>query len=236
VIRLLALKQVSVYYGHVHALKRVSLQVEPGKIVALLGANGAGKSTTLKAISRMVSLKEGAIEFEGFSLLKSSPGEVVKKRIIHCPENRRIFPKFTVEENLRIGAYTRKDSNVKKDLEKIFAFFPRIKERVKQVAGTLSGGEQQMLAIGRSLMANPRVLLLDEPSLGLAPNFVHEIFLIIKKINNEGTSVLLVEQNAHMALEISHYAYVLENGQVELEGPSEQLKNNEQVKKLYLGG
>ncbi|PLT33494.1 ABC transporter ATP-binding protein [Bacillus sp. V5-8f] len=233
---MLSLKQVSVFYGHVQALNNISLRVEPGHIVALLGANGAGKSTTLKTISRLVTPKEGSLEFEGASLLQSSPSAVVKKRIIHCPENRRIFPKFTVEENLRIGAYTRKDQNTKQDMEKIFEFFPRIKERLKQMAGTLSGGEQQMLAIGRSLMANPRVLLLDEPSLGLAPNLVKEIFSIIKKINNEGTSILLVEQNAHMALEISGYAYVLENGRVELEGPSEQLKNNEEVKKLYLGG
>lgn len=210
--------------------------MEPGKIVALLGANGAGKSTTLKTISRLVTPKKGTIEFDGSSLLKYSPAAVVRKRIIHCPENRRIFPKFTVEENLRIGAYTRKDNHIKKDLDKIFELFPRIKERLKQVAGTLSGGEQQMLAIGRSLMGNPKVLLLDEPSLGLAPNFANEIFSIIKKINDEGTSILLVEQNAHKALEISNYGYVLENGHLELEGSAEHLRNNEEIKKLYLGG
>jgi branched-chain amino acid transport system ATP-binding protein len=235
-MQVLTLNNVSVTYGHIYALRKVSLQVKKGTIVALLGANGAGKSTTLKTISRLVQPKEGTLELEGKPLLKQTASDVVKKGIIHCPENRRIFPKFTVEENLKIGAYTRKDSRVKDDMEKVFSYFPRLKERIKQMAGTLSGGEQQMLAIGRALMAKPKVLLLDEPSLGLAPNIVRDIFAIIKKINNDGTSILLVEQNAHKALEISHYAYVLENGRVELEGTSEQLRNNEQIKKLYLGG
>jgi branched-chain amino acid transport system ATP-binding protein len=232
----LAIENLSVHYGYVHALRGVSLRVKPGSIVALLGANGAGKSTTLRAISRQVQPKEGAIQFAGESLLQQSASDVVKKGIIHCPENRRIFPKFTVEENLQIGAYTRRDEMVKADFEKVFRYFPRLKERRSQIAGTLSGGEQQMLAIGRSLMAKPQLLLLDEPSLGLAPNIVRDIFGIIKQINDEGTAILLVEQNAHKALEISDYAYVLENGRIELEGSSDQLKQSEQIKRLYLGG
>ncbi|MFM1653648.1 ABC transporter ATP-binding protein [Brevibacillus sp. B_LB10_24] len=233
---MLAIENLSVHYGYVHALRSVSLRVKPGSIVALLGANGAGKSTTLRAISRQVQPKEGTIQFAGESLLRQSASDVVKKGIIHCPENRRIFPKFTVEENLQIGAYTRRDDEVKADFEKVFRYFPRLKERLRQIAGTLSGGEQQMLAIGRSLMAKPQLLLLDEPSLGLAPNIVRDIFGIIKRINDEGTAILLVEQNAHKALEISDYAYVLENGRIELEGNSDQLKQNEQIKRLYLGG
>lgn len=169
-------------------------------------------------------------------MLRKKPSDIVRRRILHCPENRRIYPLFTVEENLKIGAYTRKDRQVKADMERVLAIFPRLKERLNQLAGTLSGGEQQMLAIGRALMGAPQILLLDEPSLGLAPNIVQEIFRIIKQINEEGTSILLVEQNAHMALEIAHYAYVLENGRIALEGEPEKLKNNDEVRKLYLGG
>lgn len=233
---MLVLEQISVYYGHVHALKNVSLKVTPGQIVALLGANGAGKTTTLKTISRLVTPRQGRYELNGESMLRKKPSDIVRRRIIHCPENRRIYPLFTVEENLKIGAYTRKDRQVKADMERVLTIFPRLKERLNQLAGTLSGGEQQMLAIGRALMGAPQILLLDEPSLGLAPNIVQEIFRIIKQINEEGTSILLVEQNAHMALEIAHYAYVLENGRIALEGEPEKLKNNDEVRKLYLGG
>lgn len=235
-MQVLVLEQISVYYGHVHALKNVSLKVTPGQIVALLGANGAGKTTTLKTISRLVTPRQGRYELNGESMLRKKPSDIVRRRIIHCPENRRIYPLFTVEENLKIGAYTRKDRQVKADMERFLAIFPRLKERLNQLAGTLSGGEQQMLAIGRALMGAPQILLLDEPSLGLAPNIVQEIFRIIKQINEEGTSILLVEQNAHMALEIAHYAYVLENGRIALEGEPEKLKNNDEVRKLYLGG
>ncbi|MCQ6279533.1 ABC transporter ATP-binding protein [Bacillus sp. EB600] len=233
---MLQLADVHVYYGHVHALRGVSMKIDDGKIVSLLGGNGAGKSTTLKIISRLIQPKNGFYEVDGQSMLKESPSRVVKRGIIHCPENRRVFPLFTVEENLKIGAYKRRDKKIKHDLEKVFTYFPRLKERVNQKAGTLSGGEQQMLAIGRSLMGQPKVLLLDEPSLGIAPNLVVEIFQIIKKINKEGTSVLLVEQNANMALAISDYAYVLENGHIALEGESRNLKNNDEVRRLYLGG
>jgi len=235
-MQVLVLEQISVYYGHVHALKNVSLKVTPGQIVALLGANGAGKTTTLKTISRLVTPRQGRYELHGESMLRKKPSDIVRRRIIHCPENRRIYPLFTVEENLKIGAYTRKDRQVKADMERVLTIFPRLKERLNQLAGTLSGGEQQMLAIGRALMGAPQILLLDEPSLGLAPNIVQEIFRIIKQINEEGTSILLVEQNAHMALEIAHYAYVLENGRIALEGEPEKLKNNDEVRKLYLGG
>ena len=226
---MLVLDQVSVYYGHVHALKNVSLNVNPGQIVALLGANGAGKTTTLKTISRLVTPRRGRYELDGESMLRKKPSDIVRRRVIHCPENRRIYPLFTVEENLRIGAYTRKDRQVKADMERVLTIFPRLKERLTQLAGTLSGGEQQMLAIGRALMGAPKILLLDEPSLGLAPNIVQEIFRIIKQINEEGTSILLVEQNAHMALEIADYAYVLENGRIALEGEPEKLKHNDEV-------
>ncbi|MGG1677192.1 ABC transporter ATP-binding protein [Neobacillus sp. NRS-1170] len=233
---MLKLSNVHVYYGHVHALRGISITVEDGKIVSLLGSNGAGKSTTLKFISRLIHPKNGSYEMDGKSMLKKSPGNVVKSGIIHCPENRRVFPLFTVEENLRMGAYSRKDKNIMEDLEKVLSYFPRLKERIKQKAGTLSGGEQQMLAIGRSLMGKPRILLLDEPSLGLAPILVKEIFAIIKRINQDGTSILLVEQNANMALSISDYAYVLENGNIALEGNSKDLRNNDEVRRLYLGG
>lgn len=233
---MLKLSDVHVYYGHVHALRGINLTVEDGKIVSLLGGNGAGKSTTLKMISRLIQPKKGSYEMDGQSMMKDSPSQVVRKGVIHCPENRRVFPLLTVEENLIIGAYNRKDKNIKEDLEKVYSYFPRLKERTKQKAGTLSGGEQQMLAIGRSLMGKPKVLLLDEPSLGIAPILVKEIFEIVKQINKDGTSVLLVEQNANMALGISDYAYVLENGHIALEGKSKDLRNNDEVRRLYLGG
>jgi branched-chain amino acid transport system ATP-binding protein len=233
---MLKLADVHLYYGHVHALRGITMTVEDGKIVSLLGANGAGKSTTLKFISRLIQSKKGSYEIDGKSMIKESPSKVVKRGIIHCPENRRVFPLLSVEENLIMGAYSRKDKNIKEDLEKVFSYFPRLKERIKQKAGTLSGGEQQMLAIGRSLMGKPKILLLDEPSLGIAPILVKEIFEIIKKINQDGTSILLVEQNANMALGISDYAYVLENGRIALQGNAIELRNNDEVRRLYLGG
>lgn len=234
---MLKLTNIHAYYGRVHALKGVSLEVEKGSIVSLLGANGAGKSTTLKVLSRLINPKQGEYELEGESMLRKPSNAIVKSGIIHCPEGRRVFPLLTVEENLKIGAYQRKDkSEIMKDMEKVFNYFPRLKERLQQKAGTLSGGEQQMLAIGRSIMGHPKVLLLDEPSLGIAPIIVREIFDIIRSINSDGTSILLVEQNAHMALEVSDYSYVLENGHVALEGNSEQLKENDDIKQLYLGG
>ncbi len=226
---------VHVYYGSIQALDGVSLEVPKGDIVTLLGANGAGKSTTLKAISRLVNIKRGTYELNGKTVNKQSPHSIVKKQVIHCPENRRVFPELTVEENLRVGAYIRKDNKLKQDLDRVLSYFPRLGERMDQFAGTLSGGEQQMLAIGRALMGDPKILLLDEPSLGLAPNLVREIFEIIKQINEEGISILLVEQNAHLALETAKYAYILENGKIELQGSTEELKENDQVRQLYLG-
>ncbi|BAQ09075.1 branched-chain amino acid ABC transporter [Bacillus sp. OxB-1] len=233
---MLKLTDIHTYYGKVHALKGISIQVEEGSIVSLIGANGAGKSTTLKTISRLIQPKQGHFEWKGSSFIRKPSNEIVKQGIIHCPEGRRVFPLLTVEENLKIGAYQSKDKKTdERNLEKVFTYFPRLKERLQQKAGTLSGGEQQMLAIGRSLMGNPKVLLLDEPSLGIAPIIVREIFEIIQAINKEGTSILLVEQNAHMALEISDYAYVLENGRIALEGKAEDLRQNEEIKQLYLG-
>ncbi|SER86796.1 ABC transporter ATP-binding protein [Psychrobacillus sp. OK032] len=233
---MLKLNNISFYYGKIHALKSINLEIPKGSIVSLLGANGAGKTTTLKVISRLIQPSEGTYELNGDSMLKTSSSNLVKKGVIHCPENRRVFPLLSVEENLNIGAYLRKDKQkVKEDYEKICIMFPRLKERLKQVAGTLSGGEQQMLAIGRSLMGAPKLLLLDEPSLGLAPNIIQEIFRTIKKINVEGTAILLVEQNAHLSLEISDYSYILENGRVALQGTPEELRGNKDISKLYLG-
>jgi branched-chain amino acid transport system ATP-binding protein len=233
---MMKIDNLHVYYDHVHALKGISLHIPQGKIVALLGANGAGKSTTLKAISGLVKPKLGTIEYQGESITKYRPSDIVKKRIIHCVEDRGIFPNFTVEENLKIGSYTRKDKKeIEKQLHDIYEYFPRLKERKEQKGNTLSGGEAQMLAIARSLMARPALLLLDEPSLGVAPIIVKEIFEIIKHINNEGVSILLVEQNVNLALQVAHYGYVLENGNLAIEGETKSLKNNTQVQQLYLG-
>lgn len=233
---MLKLTDINVHYGKIHALKSVSLEIPEGKIVSLLGANGAGKTTTLKVISRLLRPTDGTYELNNHSMLKASPNEVVKKGVIHCPENRRVFPLLTVEENLRIGAFLRKDKQkVKEDFERVCSMFPRLKERLHQISGTLSGGEQQMLAIGRSLMGSPKLLLLDEPSLGLAPNIIQDIFKTIKMINDSGTSILLVEQNAHLSLSISDYSYVLENGEVALQGTSEAIKENQSISQLYLG-
>lgn len=233
---MIQLKDVHIYYGNIHAVKGVSFEINEGDIVALLGANGAGKSTILKAISRLIRPKQGDIIYEGKSLLTRSASRVVRDGIVHCVEDRGIFPDFTVEENLQMGAYTRKHSEIEKEMQMVFEYFPRLKERLHQKGQTLSGGEAQMLAIGRSLMSKPKVLLLDEPSLGIAPILVKEIFEMIKKINEAGTTIILVEQNAHLSLEIADHAYILENGKIALEGTASELQNDENVRKLYLGG
>lgn len=234
---MLKLDNVHLNYGHIQALRGVSLEVPDGKVVSLLGSNGAGKSSTLKVISGLLPPARGTMELNGQSMQGKFCSHMVQAGIIHCPEGRRIFPDFTVEENLHIGAYRRPhDQEVEEDMDRVYTYFPRLKERVQQKASTLSGGEQQMLAIGRSLMGKPKLLLLDEPSLGIAPKLVKEIFDILKTINEAGTSILLVEQNAHMAIKISDYSYVLENGKIGLEGNAKEIKDSPQLKELYLGG
>lgn len=234
---MLELENVNVYYGAIHALKNLSLKIEEGEIVTLIGANGAGKSTTLKAISGLVRPESGKIKLYGKEIQSLNPPEIVKLGISHVPEGRRIFAKMSVMENLEMGAYTRTDkSEVKKDFEMVFSLFPRLLERKEQLAGTLSGGEQQMLAIGRGLMARPKFLLLDEPSMGLAPIIVKEIFSIIKDINEIGTTILLVEQNANLALKTADRAYIIRNGEIEMEGHAKELLNDDRVKKAYLEG
>jgi branched-chain amino acid transport system ATP-binding protein len=233
----LQVKEIDVYYGAIHALKKLSLEVEQGKIVTLIGANGAGKTTTLKTISGLLRPVNGTVTYKGTELNKVRPEKIVALGISQVPEGRRVFAPMSVRENLEMGAYLRKDKKeIQKDMEGVFERFPRLRERRKQLAGTLSGGEQQMLAIGRALMARPELMLMDEPSMGLAPLLVKEIFEIIKDINSRGTTILLVEQNAHMALSIAHKAYVVETGQIVLEGSPEQLMKSEEVKKAYLGG
>lgn len=234
---MLKVNEIDVYYGAIHALKKLSLEVEQGTIVTLIGANGAGKTTTLKTISGILRPKNGTIIYKGNDITKVAPEKVVSLGISQVPEGRRIFPTMSVLENLEMGAYLRKDKKgILKDLENVFARFPRLLERRKQMAGTLSGGEQQMLAIGRALMARPELLLMDEPSMGLAPLLVKEIFEIIQDINSRGTTILLVEQNANMALSIADKAYVIETGEIVLQGTAEQLMKSEEVKKAYLGG
>lgn len=234
---LLTMDDVNVYYGAIWALKGINLTVGEGEIVSLIGANGAGKSTTLNAISGIVKTSPGRITFNGEDLNKIPPHEIVKRGVAQVPEGRRVFSNLSVLENLEMGAYARKDkAEIKRNLEAVLERFPRLRERIKQVGGTLSGGEQQMLAIGRALMTRPRLLLLDEPSMGLAPLLVREIFSIIREINQDGTTILLVEQNARMALRISRRAYVLETGKIVLEGPAQELANLDEVKKAYLGG
>ncbi len=234
---LLELVDLHVYYGNIHALKGVSLHVEAGEIVALLGANGAGKSTTLNTVSGLLRPRSGAVRLEGEDLTRTPPHRIVERGVVQVPEGRRVFGQLTVLENLEMGAFTRADpKGVREDLERVFTLFPRLKERAAQVAGTLSGGEQQMLAIGRALMARPRVLLMDEPSMGLAPLLVEQIFDAIQEINRQGTTILLVEQNAYMALQVAHRGYVLQTGQVVLSGPAEELRENPEVKRAYLGG
>ena len=233
---MLKLKDIHTFYGKIEALKGIDIHVEKEDIVCLIGANGAEKTTTLLTISGIVRPKTGKIIFNDEDITALAPDKIVKLGVVHVPEGRRIFPELTVEENLILGAYTKKDKNkIKNDLEKVFFLFPILKERYKQIAGTMSGGEQQMLAIARGLMSEPKILLLDEPSLGLAPKIVEKIFEIIKEINSQGTSILLVEQNANMALQISSRGYVIETGKITLEGSSKKLLNNENVKKAYLG-
>lgn len=234
---LLDIQDLYVSYGAVQALRGISLTVEEGEIVALIGANGAGKSTTLRAVSGLVRAQQGHIHFASLDITRTSPDRIVALGISHVPEGRRVFARLTVRENLELGAYTRRSRKELQDtLEQVFTRFPRLRERIGQLAGTLSGGEQQMLAMGRALMSRPRLLLLDEPSMGLAPMLVREIFAIIGELNAAGTTVLLVEQNANMALSVAHRAYVLETGQVALSGPARDLAGNPEVRRAYLGG
>ncbi|MCL4516510.1 MAG: ABC transporter ATP-binding protein [Firmicutes bacterium] len=233
---MLKLTGIHVYYGRVHALKGISLDVRQGSTVALLGANGAGKTTTLRTVSGLLSPRSGAVEFLGRRIDGRPAEEIVRRGIVQSPEGRQVFPELTVAENLRIGAYTRRDrAGIRQDLERVYQYFPVLAQRASQTAGTLSGGEQQMLAIARALMGAPRLLLLDEPSLGLAPLVTREIFQIIKAINAGGMTVLLVEQNARQALAIADYAYILETGKVVLAGKGTDLMNNEEVRRSYLG-
>ncbi len=233
---MLVLKDVHTYYGSIHALKGISLNVEQGEIVTLIGSNGAGKTTTLRTIQGILKPRSGTILLEGEELEKLPPHEIAKRGVAQSPEGRLIFPRMSVMENLEMGAYTRKDkTHLDQDLERVFKLFPRLKERVTQKGGTLSGGEQQMLAMGRALMARPRILLLDEPSMGLSPLLVELIFEIIQTINKEGTTILLVEQNALMALSIAHRGYVIQTGEIILTDTGTRLKANEMVRKSYLG-
>jgi len=234
---LLKIEGVQVYYGAIHALKGISLDVAPGEIVTLIGANGAGKSTTLRTISGLLKPKGGSISFMGNDIIGQQAQKIVKMGVSQVPEGRRIFANMTVLENLELGAYLRGDKEgIRESLDRVFSKFPRLAERRNQIGGTLSGGEQQMLAMGRALMSNPKLMLLDEPSMGLAPLLVKEIFETIKEINQAGTTILLVEQNAHMALSIAHKAYVMETGKIVLRGTAAELAQSEAVRKAYLGG
>lgn len=233
---MLTVENINVYYGVIHALKDISFQVNEGEIVALIGANGAGKTTTLQTVSGMLSAKSGSIQFQDQEISRMPEHKIVKQGISHVPEGRRMFSNLTVLENLKMGAYTRKDKQeINNSLEMVYERFPRLKERTRQLAGTLSGGEQQMLAMGRALMANPRILLLDEPSMGLSPLLVSEIFDIIQEINKQGVTILLVEQNAKKALSIANRAYVLETGRIVKENDAQALLHDEAIKKAYLG-
>jgi len=232
----LELDDVHTYYGSIHALKGVSLRVHEGEVVTLIGANGAGKSTTLRSINGVNHPREGRISFQGRDITNAPPHAIVKMGIAQSPEGRRLFPRMSVLENLEMGAFQRTDrANFKEDLDRVFDLFPRLAERRTQHAGTMSGGEQQMCAIGRALMARPKLLMLDEPSMGLAPIFVEKIFEIIAEINQQGTPILLVEQNALMALDAARRGYVMETGVISLEGPAQELSRNERVRKAYLG-
>ena len=233
---LLKVDNINVYYGAIHAIKGVSFHVDRGEVVTLIGANGAGKSTTLQTISGLLRSRTGSVDFLGENISRLPPHKIVERGLAQVPEGRRIFLQMTVEENLEMGAYTRSGSGVDEDLEKVFAQFPRLKERRRQVAGTLSGGEQQMLAIGRALMSSPKLLMLDEPSMGLAPILVEQIFDIIRRLHENGTTILLVEQNAQMALSVADRAYVMETGSISLSGTGRELAESDQVKKAYLGG
>jgi len=234
---LLEVQDLNVYYGAIHALQGISFNVDEGEIVSLIGANGAGKSTTLKTVSGLLHPRAGQVILRGESLVNTPAQDIVRKGVIHVPEGRRIFAPLTVQENLEMGAFTRTDpAEIQASMERVFKSFPRLKERLNQLGGTLSGGEQQMLAIGRGMMARPKLLLLDEPSMGLAPILVEEIFSIIQEINSQGVSILLVEQNALMALSVAHRGYVLETGRIVLTGSGDELLHNPQVMQAYLGG
>lgn len=232
----LTVKNINVYYGAIHAIKGVSFDVDRGEIVTLIGANGAGKSTTLHTVSGLLRSRTGDIEFLGESIAHTAAHKIVSKGISHVPEGRRIFQGLTVEENLQMGAFVAKKDRIEPNLEYVYEQFPRLKERTRQIAGTLSGGEQQMLAMGRALMSDPELLMLDEPSMGLAPILVDQIFEIIKNLNKAGTTILLVEQNAQMALSVADRAYVIETGKIALSGTGEELAKSDKVRKAYLGG
>ena len=232
---MLEVKNINVYYGSIHAIKDISFSVEQGEVVALIGANGAGKSTILKTISGLLRTKTGSISFQNQSITTTIPHKIVAQGLAHVPEGRRIFAQMSVEENLEMGAYTRSNSEIAPGLERVYERFPRLKERRRQTAGTLSGGEQQMLAMGRALMSRPTLLMLDEPSMGLAPILVEEIFDIIRELHKDGTTILLVEQNSNAALQIAHRGYVMETGNIVLEGSAEELRNNGEIQKSYLG-
>lgn len=234
---LLEVDSIHTFYGAIEALKGITLEVNEGEIVTLIGSNGAGKSTTLRSISGLTPPREGSIKFDGQEIGETPPQDIVQLGISQAPEGRKIFPRMTVRENLELGAYLRRDTDqIDSDMDRVFELFPRLKEREKQKAGTMSGGEQQMLAIGRALMADPKLLLLDEPSMGLAPILVERIYDTVREINNQGTTILLVEQNANYALEVSQRAYVLETGTVALTDESDKLRENPEVQKAYLGG
>ena len=233
---MLKAEDLNVYYGPIHAVKGISFEVREGEIVTLIGANGAGKSTTLKTVSGLMRSRGGAIEFMDKSIASTPAHKIVELGLAHVPEGRRIFTRMTVEENLDMGAFIKKNANVEQDKERVFEQFPRLKERRRQIAGTLSGGEQQMLAMGRALMSQPKLLMLDEPSMGLAPILVEQVFEIITRLHKAGTTILLVEQNAEMALAVADRAYVMETGRITLSGTGEELAASEEVQKAYLGG
>jgi branched-chain amino acid transport system ATP-binding protein len=232
---MLEVDDIHTFYGQIHALRGIKLTVAEGEVVTLIGANGAGKTTTLKTISGLLHARSGAVRFEGDEITRTPAHELVERGIGHAPEGRRIFSRLTVLENLQMGAFSRRKVNIQPDIERVFTLFPRLQERTNQLGGTLSGGEQQMLAIGRALMSAPRLLLLDEPSLGLAPILVAQVFEKIREINSQGTTVLLVEQNALQALSVAHRGYVLQTGEVVLSGTADDLRQNETVRKAYLG-
>jgi len=234
---MLRVENIDVHYGNIHAIKDLSFEVKQGEVVTLIGANGAGKTTILKTISKLMDPTKGTITFDGNPLSKMAPHDMIYAGMAHVPEGRRVFARMSVEENLQMGAYSRKDKkNLQQDLEMVFGYFPRLKERMSQAAGTLSGGEQQMLAIGRALMSKPKLLLMDEPSMGLAPLLVQEIFNIIETIKATGTTILLVEQNANQALQVADRAYVLETGKIIKSGDADALLEDDTIKKAYLGG
>ena len=234
--QILKVENINVYYGAIHAIKGVSLHVDEGEVVTLIGANGAGKSTTLQTISGLLRSRTGSVEFCGENISKLPPHKIVERGLAQVPEGRRIFLQMSVQENLEMGAYTRSGAGVDEDIERVYEQFPRLKERRRQIAGTLSGGEQQMLAIGRALMSRPKLLMLDEPAMGLAPILVEQIFDIIQSLHKSGTTILLVEQNAQMALSVADRAYVMETGVISLSGTGRELAESDQVKKAYLGG